>query len=68
MRHDYWRVRALIRDWGIPLQKREGVLASGGALKPLPQLGEALAVYFTRMGDVGLSNTGDGVLLGRVPL
>ena len=54
-------------DSGITLQKREGVDTSGGALKPRPQLSEPLAVYFTGMGDAGLSNTLDGVFIGREP-
>ena len=54
-------------DSGITLQKREGVDTSGGALKPLPQLCEPLAVYFTGMGDVVLIDLGDGVFIGRVP-
>jgi hypothetical protein len=60
LRYDYL---GLIRDGGIPLQKREGVLTSGGSLELLPQWGEPFAVYFTHMGDVGLSNTGDGVFV-----
>ncbi|MDB4638567.1 hypothetical protein OAE87_00445 [bacterium] len=50
-------------DSGITLQKRKGVDTSGGALKPLPQLCEPLAVYFTGMGDVVRSNTGDGMFV-----
>jgi hypothetical protein len=31
------------------------------------QMGESRALRITRMGDVGLSNTGDGVFTGREP-
>ena len=35
--------------------------------EPLTLMGEARILKFTRMGDVGLSNTGDGVFTRREP-